>query len=480
MNVVTDMLASLELPEGSIVAFIAPDGREITAAGMSEEAVFFQQSFYKDALANEEEYFEKDDVTYNKSNHLFISSKIGTTGAMVAALVPSSKITERADGIKFWSVLIVIAAIIVAGITGVFVATGIGKNIKNIIHILSKAADGDLTVTIQTKRKDEFHILSESINHMIVNVKNLIAKASTVGETVIHSSQNVTQSSEMLLAASEDISKAISEIQQGIIQQANDAEECLHQTDALANQIDLVYENSVAIEKITANTKHVVTDGISEVDQLNDATKASIQKTNETIKNIEELEAESRAITEIIAVINDIAEQTNLLSLNASIEAARAGDAGRGFSVVADEIRKLSVKSVNSASEIEKIINNINKKTHHTVETVKQASEISKTTEVRLMNVVQLFNNINLHVDDLATKMSKIAEGIHDIDQAKNDTLRAIESISAVAEETSAASQEVDATAGQQLDAVTKLNEASKSLSSDANDLKSAIELFKI
>ncbi|HWT75533.1 MAG TPA: methyl-accepting chemotaxis protein, partial [Mobilitalea sp.] len=182
----------------------------------------------------------------------------------------------------------------------------------------------------------------------------------------------------------------------------------------------------------------------------------------------------------IIAVINDIAEQTNLLSLNASIEAARAGDAGRGFSVVADEIRKLSIKSVNSASEIEKIINNINKKTHFTVETVKQASVISKTTETRLMNVVQLFNNINIHVDDLANKMSKIADGINDIDKSKNDTLRAIESISAVAEQTSAASQEVDATAGQQLDAVTKLNEASKSLNNDAYDLKEAIQMFKI
>lgn len=480
MNVVTEALASMELPEGSVVVFISPDGREITSNGTSEIAIIYNQPYYNEAVASKDPNYMKENVNYNGKGHLFISSKIGATGAMVAALVPTSKITERAGGIKFWSILIVLAAMIVAGVTGVVVASGIGMNIRNIIEILSKAAEGDLTVTVKTRRKDEFHILTESINHMILNVRKLITKASGVGDTVITSSQNVTQNSEMLLAASQDISKAISEIQQGIVQQASDAEQCLHQTDELANQIELVYENSVAIEKITSNTKNVVTDGITEVDQLNSATKASIQITNDTIKSIEELEAESRAITEIIAVINDIAEQTNLLSLNASIEAARAGDAGRGFSVVADEIRKLSIKSVNSASEIEKIINNINKKTHFTVETVKQASVISKTTETRLMNVVQLFNNINIHVDDLANKMSKIADGINDIDKSKNDTLRAIESISAVAEQTSAASQEVDATAGQQLDAVTKLNEASKSLNNDAYDLKEAIQMFKI
>jgi methyl-accepting chemotaxis protein len=222
----------------------------------------------------------------------------------------------------------------------------------------------------------------------------------------------------------------------------------------------------------------VVNDGIDVVDQLNISTKENIKITNATIKDIEELESESKAITDIITVLNDIAGQTNLLSLNASIEAARAGDAGRGFSVVADEIRKLSDKSVIAAAEIEGIIDRIVKKTQSTVKTVNQAETISKLTDTKLMNVVQLFNNINIHVDDLTTKMQKITAGIDDIDKTKNDTLNAIESISAVAEETSAASEEVDATARQQLEAVTKLNEAAKFLNNDALDLKSTIQLF--
>lgn len=478
MDVITEALASMDLPEGSKAAFITPDGREITIDDSGAETTYYGQTFYNDAIAGEA-MDRSLNLNYEGEEHLFIYSKVGETGAMVAALVPYAAITSNAASIKYITLAIVVLASLIAGCTGIIVASGIGKNIKNILAALSKAADGDLTVTVVTKSKDEFHVLSESINHMILNMKNLITKASVVGTTVINSSQNVTRNSELLLTATKDITTTISEIQQGIQQQAADTERCLSQTDSLANQINLVHDNSLAIEKITVNTKNVVTDGISEVDMLNQATKANLQITNDTIQSIEELEAESRAITEIIAVINDIAEQTNLLSLNASIEAARAGDAGRGFSVVADEIRKLSVKSVNSASEIERIINNINRKTQLTVTTVKQAGAISQTTEERLQNVVSLFNNINVMVDDLANRMINIAEGIDDIDKAKNDTLSAIESISAVAQETSAASEEVDATAKQQLEAVLKLNEASKALNNDANDLEHAITMFK-
>ncbi|MBB2183041.1 methyl-accepting chemotaxis protein [Lachnospiraceae bacterium MD1] len=479
MNVISDALSSMNLPKDSKVAFISADGREITPDGDNTETLFYGKDYYNNIITSESQDGNMP-VSFHGEEHLMIFTKIGDTGAAIAALVPVSEITSQANSIRLLAIVIVLVAGIIAGLIGVVVAAGIDKDIKAIIGSLSKAAGGDLTVEVQTKRKDEFLVLSDSINHMIRNMKMLITKASSIGEAVISSSQNVSQNSELLLTASQDISKAISEIQQGITQQASDAERCLHQTDALANQINLVHENSIAIEKISNDTKSVVTDGIHVVDELNKATGASIQITNDTIQEIEELSNESKAITEIIAVINDIAEQTNLLSLNASIEAARAGDAGRGFSVVADEIRKLAVKSVNSASEIEQIINNISKKTEHTAATVRQAGAISKTTEEKLKDVIMLFNNINVHVDELAIKMSNIADGIHDIDKAKNDTLNAIESISAVAEETSAASEEVDATAQQQLEAVTKMNEAAKSLNGKSSDLDASIRLFKI
>ena len=114
-----------------------------------------------------------------------------------------------------------------------------------------------------------------------------------------------------------------------------------------------------------------------------------------------------------------------------------------------------------------------------TVKTVKQAETISKSTETSLNNVVQLFKNINIHVDDLAGRLENISDGIGEINRSKSDTLNSIENISAVAEETSAASEEVDATAQQQLEVVTMLNAAVKALDQDAIDLEKTIEIFK-
>ena len=479
MSAITDTLASLQLPEGSVVAFISGDGREITASGDVEEPIFVNQSFYEEAKLSEE-IENNNTVDYNGKEHKFIYHNISKTGAMVAALVPSSALTSQADSIKVLTVIIVMIATLIAGFIGIVVSSGIGRSIRDIISVLKKASEGDLTVTVKTRRKDEFNILSNNINNMITNMKGLISKSANVATTVISSTENVQQNSELLLTASKDISIAISEIQEGITQQAQDTEQSLRQTDDLANQINLVNEHTYQISKIANETKTVVNNGFNEVEELNSATKSNIDITNKTIKDIEDLERESKAITEIIGVINDIAAQTNLLSLNASIEAARAGDAGRGFSVVAEEIRKLSEKSVSASGEIEQIITNIIKKTQATAVTVKQTEGISKTTEKRLFEVVNLFNNINTHVDELAEKMNDISTTMTVMNEAKNDTLHAIESISAVSEETSAASEEVDATAQQQLEAVTKLNEAAISLKNDSSELAKAIRLFKI
>lgn len=482
MNVITESMRTMELPENSYIAFISQDGREITSTGDAAEPIFTTLPEYESVKTNIDTNLENNthlQVTYNNEKHELIGSKVGDTGALICVMIPSSYLLEQSNAIKGLTFILVAVATILAVAIGVIVAYGFGRVIKDMIQALSRASKGDLTANVSRIRKDEFGVLSKSINAMISNLNDIINKATKVSQTVVVSARNVSENSELLLESSKNISIAISEIQQGNVQQAEDTERCLSITDELSNQINMVHDNALAIEKFADNTKSVVKDGIDVITKLTDVTDQNIRVTNNTISDIEDLERESKAITEITSVINGIARQTNLLSLNASIEAARAGDAGRGFSVVADEIRDLSYKSVNAAREIEQIINNIIAKTHSTVNTVKEAESISKSTEAHLNNVVQLFNDINIHVDDLAGNLEKIVDSIGEINNSKADTLNSIANISAVAQETTAASEEVDATAQQQLEVVMMLNAAAKSLGQDVRDLEDAIEIFK-
>lgn len=477
-NVIAETLKTFDFPEEAMLAFITPDNREFNINGETKDLVFTDKSFYQDALSNADANGNSY-VDYNGKKHLYIYSKIGNTGGMLSVLVPYNYITHQAKSIQQITIIIVIIATIVATAIGVFVANGIAKTILDINRTLGYVANGDLTVSVKTKRKDEFNILSSSINHMINNMKNLIMKSTEVDKKVIESAAQINSNSALLLTASKDISSAINEIQSGIVMQAQDTEVCLMQTDKLSKEINEVYDNSVAIESIATTTKNVVEDGINKIDKLEETVKSSFEITHKTIKDIEDLEVETRTITDILLVINEISEQTNLLSLNSSIEAARAGEAGKGFAVVASEIRKLAERTVSSAREIEAIIKNINVKTKYTVDTVRQAEKISEDTNVNITNVIDSFNNINKHVDELALKLESIIKGLGVIETSKVDTLNAIENISAVAQETSASSEEVDATAIQQVDAVTVLYDEAKILKGYSSELEDIIKLFK-
>jgi methyl-accepting chemotaxis protein len=213
---------------------------------------------------------------------------------------------------------------------------------------------------------------------------------------------------------------------------------------------------------------------------LNEKSKATANITHNVISKIQEFEIQSKNIAGFVSTINEIASQTNLLSLNASIEAARAGDAGRGFAVVADEIRKLADQSVQAANQIQNIVKEIASKTKDTIDTAKEAESIVESQTVSLNKTIQVFDFINDHVNDLASNLNNISNGIKSIETAKADTMDAIQDISAVSEETAAASEEVSATAINQIDSVERMRNAAIELANNAKNLEEAIKIFKI
>jgi methyl-accepting chemotaxis protein len=479
-SVVRDILTNLNMDDIGTVGFVTADGVEIISGKeKGEENLFTDQNFYQEAISSKNTNGTSY-VTVNGNENLFIYTKINDTGAMICALLPKKVIMSQADNIKQLTIIIIIIACIVAVFIGFKISNGLDKTIKEIISELKKAAKGDLTVIFHSKRKDEFHILIDEIQNTFANMKELIQRVNQLSIEVSDSSSNVAKTSGVFLKASEDISLAMNEVEQGINQQAENAEECLNQMDNLSNKIEIVSDNTKEINQIAIDTKKSILDGTLVTQELNNQTKVTMEIATEIITEIEQLAEKSMSINKIINVINEIANQTNLLSLNASIEAARAGIYGKGFAVVADEIRKLAEQSNDSIKDIRKIIGTIHQNTEKVVITAKRAENVMLQQEFAVENTTNSYHTINKNVERLVVNINDILLNVGDIEQARVNTLSGIENISAVLEEIAASTNTVNQTAQEQLQSVEALNLAADNLNQNADNLVNAIGTFKV
>jgi len=472
------MFSEYDLGEGSILGFITGDGRE-TLSVDGVEHVFVDLPYYQNALTAEElsgYSYEK----YNGKDYLFLYGKFKDVDGMVCALIPKSTILSKVSGIRALSVLFVTLSCVLAVIIVFLITRDITRNITTLNKSIAQIAKGDLTTKLQLKRNDEFHALSSGITDMVEHMRALIGEVQGVSNTVSSSAMSLTGTAGELLEATKGISRAIDEIGQGMIQQSEDAEKCLHQMSNLSDQINQVYSNTNEIGQIANSTQNVANEGLYLIEELSSKSRATSEITQDVIRKIHEFKEKSKTIESFVNVIDSIASQTNLLSLNASIEAARAGEAGRGFAVVAEEIRKLADQTLNAAKQIKNTVKVIDQMNQDTVKTAEKAESIVASQNEALNKTVDAFNNISNRVNDLVDNLNDILARLKNIETAKEDTLNAVQSISAVTQQTSAATQEVNATAQNQIDAVERLREAAMVLEADAHKLEDAIKIFRI
>lgn len=471
---ILDIYSKLNYSDNCYFGFISEDGSELMYP--DDKNIQMRAAMNKDINLDNNGYY----YTYYKGqNYLFCYSKVGTTGAMVTALIPKSEMVKQISEIRIITIAVVLLASVIALLITFFMSRGIGDTISLLIKKLNLAADGDLTVNLETKRKDEFADLINSVSQMLNNNRKLIKNVSEISTKVEKSAGIVEDISMQFISETKNISSSITEIEIGMQQQADDSTECLTQMDELSMKIDTVYGNTTEVGQIAAKTQLNLDRNITIMNELKSKTKDTNEITEQIINDIQELEHTSIAIRTVIDVLDSIADQTNLLSLNASIEAARAGEAGRGFSVVAEEIRKLAEQSSKASNEIRNMIDD----TQARVKTVVTSSNIAKETisqqEIAVLNTLDVFDSMNQDVNLFIDKIKDIMKYIQIIQSNKKTVLSAVQNISAIIEETVASSEEVNNVVEVQLDSANNLNDAFNELDSYATELNQSIGAFK-
>ena len=345
---------------------------------------------------------------------------------------------------------------------------------------LDKVSGGDFTENKPSKSKDELGQIAGSVDKMAENIRGLIVQVKEVMETVSDVTGQVGEHTETLIQSSGEISGAVSEIEQGIATQAEDAQDCVTQITELSQQIEVVSGYSEEITRISEDTNGAISEGLEIIDELHEKSKATEEITYAIQADIVSLNEQTKAIGDFASIINNIAAQTNLLSLNASIEAARAGEAGRGFAVVADEIRTLADQSKEAANEIGGIVGKIQKQTDQTVEAANRAGAIVASQNESLDSTLSAFHKVNDRVKQMADNLAKITEGMSHMEDASRETVNSIMNISAVSEETSANATQVDSNVKIQQSLVDELKQSVVLLSEKAAQMEETVGVLKV
>lgn len=493
-DAILDILTNFNLGEGSYVGIITPDNQEMVVEGKDitkeeegksktqnnvvKESIYKDQDFYKDALKSEKDS-GKDYVRYAGKTYLFTYEKIGRSGIMLCSMVPQSVIVAQANSIRVLTLVMVIISCIIAMIVGTLISKGFSKSINLSIKELAKVSKGDLTVEFRTNRRDEFALLYGSCNDMLANIRGLIMEVESVYDALSVSLNKVNTSSTTFSETTKDIQTSVHEIETGVGEQTESATDCLNEMDSLFTKINVVNDNTNEIGSIAASTQVAINSGLTSMDNLNAKTKSTTDITDSVIQTIKELSVHSKNIGQIVNSINDIAEETNLLSLNASIEAARAGAAGKGFSVVATQIRKLADQCLASAGKISNIVTEITEATTEAVNTAQTAEEIVDEQVEAVAATAHSFQTLKQHIEKLSEYLESIQSSSKDMEASGSSTLNSMENISAILEETLASVTSVANVTDKQSEALTSLDDASSQLMIRAERLGDAISKFK-
>lgn len=415
----------------------------------------------------------------DNGNEMFSSYQTNSlTGWRVVSSLYKSELSNDTNSIMYISFFCILATIILAIIISYLVSDSIVKKFNILKFAFSKASSGDLSVKTNINSGDEFELLSDDFNDMINNISQMTKSVKKSSDNILNTSKIISSMSRETSTSITEVATTIDQLAQGSSVQAHNIFGSVDEFDSLASKMENISTATENINYISKSTRNLAKKGSGIMTTLTEKTSSVNKSSNEVAQVVNDMTESSKEIGLITETINSIAQQTNLLALNAAIEAARAGDAGKGFSVVAEEIRNLAEKSTNSTNEIYNLVEKIKTKNITATKSINTSMSIVKEQSEVVNQSQTIFSELSDSIELLISDISSIKNHIMDTNKSKDDILDKLQNISAVSEESSASTEEVSATTEEITATMSEFNNVAQKLKEITDTLETEINRF--
>lgn len=476
-QVLSDQLKKISLGDDSELQLLSPDGLVVASSDQDHNNKKTDYTVMNGEKANSGSLFTKNQ---DKEPVLAVFNTQVTSGWKLVGILPTANLVKDAKGILVTTFISAVIVALIAILIGIWMVRMIARPLGNMKNLMQEGAKGNLSVRVAHKSKDEIGQLATSFNMMMEHITDLVKQTNASAQEVLDTATELSQASDKTALSAKEIAIATEEIANGAGSLANEAERGNALSENISNQMHIVIEANQSMQASAHEVEKSSHLGTDYLNNLMSKTNTTAEITQALSQKVDSLKNSTSSVLKVLEVMQNITKQTNILSLNATIEAARAGAAGRGFMVVADEIRQLAEQSRQSITMVAEITDQIQEEMNQTVTALAAANPLFAEQISSVKETNEIFVSVQQQMEKFLNQLGSVTESIDALNESQTVLSDAMANVSAVAEESSATSEEVASLSNEQQSVGQQLVQLSNKLSNVSNGLKESLSKFTI
>lgn len=455
-------------------------GEPIIGTDVSDEVA-------KKVLGNGENVFVKD-IVINETDYYGFYMPVHQSGTdevigMFFAGAPMDQEDKAFDAVMKTVTIVVVVIAILCVIIAPIIATSMSSAIEAGSWAVKEVAAGNLNTEVAPKylrRKDVIGDLCRAVESMKGELRLIIGDINSHTQTLLSSAGTLDNNAQATLTTVDSVDKAVNDIAEGATSQARDA---IKATENVSVMGDMLEATNGEISKLTDNTRIMkesseqATKSLEELKKINEEVMVAIEQIFEQTNRTNTSSQKIKGATDMIS---SIADETNLLSLNASIEAARAGDQGRGFAVVANEIQHLAEQTGETTESIADMVGELISDSDTAVETMYMVKNIVEQQSRNVEETQHIVQAVISAIEVSVKAIASIEEQSAQLNDAKNQIIEVVENLSAISEENAASTEETSAATAEVANSFNEVTMAAETLKHVADGIAETVAVFKL